>query len=984
MMPLFKIRLVKSIRLKKRKSRRALLALSVITATGCSVFSDEPVDIGPTLSDIQPTAMPAVASPVPQIDLSRLTDIYRSALEVAEDPAIQQKIRLRLAGLEMLKAEEAQAEFDLREGEQKKYYGEVIELHQQLLSGPRPEGVSDADYFALKYQLAKAYAMDGRMAESDEVLNQIVADESDSGYRTEALFRQAEKNFSEGRYRSAEQGYRQVMAFGAETPFYKNAIYMNGWSRFKLGRYEQALESFTLMLDDLETEFALLEAVRGANASLVQDTLHVMGLAFSYLEGAKSISDLYSRLGERRYEHLLYRQLSDFYLGQKRYRDSADTNLHFVEQYPVSDYAPAFAEQAINIYRQGNFPSEVLPAKANYVESYGVHSQFWAIKTEEVRESLKQTLYGYIQELAEVSHYQAQQLTLLQEQQQSKNVKAKKLAEIKEREKEEYLTSARWYQEFLDTFPNDEQAARITFLMAEALFEAPQLPDAFDAYETVAYQYQGSEQSVEAAYSAVLTSQRYLESEALQRPESEEARQQWQQKSIDTSLRFADVYQSDQRAPAVLLQASQAMFSRQQLPEAIMAASRLTRWPQAVEREVLRSAWLVVAQGSFDLSDYERAEDGFLQVLSLMEQADPQRESITQRLAASVYKIAEQQVVAGELRSAVDSLLRVTKLVPSTTMAGNAGYDAVNHLMDLEDWPAAEQQLLLYQQRYPSHPLINTVPAKLIVIYEAQQEWKLAAEQLLRVASTDSDSEVQRQSLFLAAEYYQKGGDLESAIVHYRTYAHQYALPFDQVMEARFQLQSLYQQQGNEKNRRYWLKKLKEGDHKAENSAAIDRTDRSRYLGAYASSVFANDEFQAFRKLELTLPLKKSLKKKKAAFDRSITLYQALMEYQLQDFTTLANFRIGAMYGELSRALMDSQRPKNLDALALEQYEILLEEQAYPFEEQAIDVHLGNVRLASEEIYTDWVRESYSALAELLPARFNKKEKGLSYSDVIH
>ena len=36
---------------------------------------------------------------------------------------------------------------------------------------------------------------------------------------------------------------------------------------------------------------------------------------------------------------------------------------------------------------------------------------------------------------------------------------------------------------------------------------------------------------------------------------------------------------------------------------------------------------------------------------------------------------------------------------------------------------------------------------------------------------------------------------------------------------------------------------------------------------------------------------------------------------------------------------MNSERPSNLNELELEQYELALEEQIYPFEEKAIKVH---------------------------------------------
>jgi hypothetical protein len=72
---------------------------------------------------------------------------------------------------------------------------------------------------------------------------------------------------------------------------------------------------------------------------------------------------------------------------------------------------------------------------------------------------------------------------------------------------------------------------------------------------------------------------------------------------------------------------------------------------------------------------------------------------------------------------------------------------------------------------------------------------------------------------------------------------------------------------------------------------------------------------------------------------------------------------------------MESERPSDLDDLALEQYELLLEEQAFPFEEKAIELYEANTTRAAEGIYDEWVKMSFAALAELLPARYAKVER---------
>ena len=100
----------------------------------------------------------------------------------------------------------------------------------------------------------------------------------------------------------------------------------------------------------------------------------------------------------------------------------------------------------------------------------------------------------------------------------------------------------------------------------------------------------------------------------------------------------------------------------------------------------------------------------------------------------------------------------------------------------------------------------------------------------------------------------------------------------------------------------------------------------------------------------------------------------------MADVTTAATFRLGEVYERFSSDLMDSDRPTDLATDALEQYEILLEEQAFPFEEKAIDLYIANTARAADGVYDEWVRRSYDRLAGLMPARYAKEE---SSEDVV-
>ncbi len=106
-----------------------------------------------------------------------------------------------------------------------------------------------------------------------------------------------------------------------------------------------------------------------------------------------------------------------------------------------------------------------------------------------------------------------------------------------------------------------------------------------------------------------------------------------------------------------------------------------------------------------------------------------------------------------------------------------------------------------------------------------------------------------------------------------------------------------------------------------------------------------------------------------------IKVYTDAADYGVAEVTTAATYQLGQVYEVFSRDLMESERPANLDELALEEYELLLEEQAYPFEEKAIDLYKANADRAPDGVYDEWVQKSFDRLAGLMPARYAKSER---------
>jgi hypothetical protein len=160
----------------------------------------------------------------------------------------------------------------------------------------------------------------------------------------------------------------------------------------------------------------------------------------------------------------------------------------------------------------------------------------------------------------------------------------------------------------------------------------------------------------------------------------------------------------------------------------------------------------------------------------------------------------------------------------------------------------------------------------------------------------------------------------------------------------------------------------------ADRDAGDARTDRSRYLAARAALVLAEQTFERFAKLKLVQPFEQSLAEKQVRMDESIAAFEGLVAYEVAEVTAAATFYIAEIYFEFSAALIESERPDGLSEAEKVDYELVIEEEAYPFEEQAIEVHQENFELLAVGIYNPWVQKSLDKLAILMPGRYAKNE----------
>jgi len=865
---------------------------------------------------------------------------YREFLELAEDDPLRVEAMRRLADLQLEVSEERRIEENLStlEGED---FENAVSLYEQLLvSFP---GNPDNDQ--VLYQLARAYESNGDAEKALVALDKLVQTYPGSRHIDEAQFRRGEILFIDRRYDMAEQAYMQVLNIGPGSAYYEQSLYKHGWARFKQIRHDEGLASFLDLLDrvlpsDANQEY--IESMPTAGRELVEDTLRVLSISFAYMDGPTSIRQSIAGRKNTTYSELLYDRLGQLYLDKERYQDAAATFDAFVQQDTLHRMAPMFQMRAIEAYERGGFPTLVLEAKRDFVERYSLDSEYFTLYNQKAYEPVKEALKSNLEELALHAHAQAQQ----------------------SKSQADYTEAIRWYRQYLQSFPEDPQAAGNNFLLAELMFESGDFLQATAEYERTAYDYPDHDKADEAGYAALTA---YAEHEKVLQGEAVEP---WHRRAIESGIRFARKFPGHEHAAMVLTHAAEDLFELGEMDMALIIADMVIERPDASDDQ-LRVAWAVHSHAQFDLGMYAEAEQGYLALRARLPADDERLAEVNDRIAASIYRQGESKREQGELVAAAADFLRVGKTVPGSAIRSTAEYDAAAAYLAAGAWERAIPVLEQFRADYPGHELGFEVTRQLAVAYlEAGQGMKAAAELEIIADSPLSSEQVRREALLQAADLYAEQQSFALAAAVLETFVERYPAPLDQAMDVREQLADMAGEAGDIVGRERWLKAMVEADRLAGEA----RTGRSRTLAAAASLELARPAYDQFVAVKLTLPLDKSLKTKRSRMEEALAAYKVAADYAISDVTTAATFHIAEIYRQLSADLMNSQRPDGLSEEELEQYDILLEEQAYPFEEQAIEIHQANTRRAKDNIYDQWVRQSFDALSRMMPARYAKAE----------
>ncbi len=822
---------------------------------------------------------------------------------------------------------------------------EAIELYQKLLREYPTYERNDQ----VLYQMSRAYEEQGQVTEAMQVMARLAREYPRSQYFDEVQFRRAEYFFEHRRYAEAGETYGTVVDRGYTSFYYQLALYKMGWALYKQEQYDKALEQFISLLDyKVSRGYDFAQTSDETERKRMDDTFRALSLSFSNLGGPGYVAEYFTRNGgPRSYEDLVCSNLAEFYFDKRRFGDAAASYGIFMSRNPFHARSPQFQTRVIEIHRAGGFPSLVIDAKKEFAEKYGVQAEYWQHFEPAARPEVLAWLKTNLLDLA--THYHARY--------QSPNQSAGKKANFEE--------AVHWYREYLASFPKDPDSPPVNYRLADLFLENRSFDQAAVEYERTSYEYRRHEKSTQAGYAAIYAWRELLAGAPA--GEKDEAMKE----VVRSSIRFADAYPEHEKAPIVLGAAADDLYAMQYYWSAATVARKLTDQFPGAEAGLMCQVLLVAGHANYEIGRYSESEAAYRKLLELLPTGDKSRDARIDNLAAAIYKQGEEANAGKDYEAAAQHFLRVGRLAPTSKIRANADYDAATALIQIKDWKQAAAVLAGFRSLFPGHALQPDVTRKIAYVYRGDGQFSLAAEEYERIDRESGDEDVQREALLTAAELHEKAGDQEHMLAVYRRYVDRFPNPVETNVAAREKMAEVLKKKNDRDGYLAELGQIVALDA----TAGSGRTAQTRSRAAKAGLVLAQASFDEFVKVKLVEPVEANLDRKKELMKGATRQFNQLIDYEIGDVTAAATFYLAEIYADFSRDLKESERPAGLSAPEREEYDLAIEEQAYPFEEKAIAMHKSNLELISRGVYDEWIDRSLQKLAELVPARYDKPEE---------
>lgn len=791
-------------------------------------------------------------------------------------------------------------------------YSLLISRFKVLKERFRKDKSSDAIY----YTLGIVFDEVGKFDEAVTVFEELVKEFPESEYSIEVNFRLGELYFDSNQMGEAIEAYGRVVNF-TDSVFYEKALYKLGWIYYKLDNFSKTVDTFMALLDRKWGEGL-------AENGLTDEAIYCMVNYMSRYNNLDQAIGYFESKGIRIYTPVVLARLGDLFLEQVRYEPAVSVLKHLAEAFPDVPSRPFTCERLASVYEQ-----------------MGDESKSDAIRWELVNQHNPQT--RWYEKNCKVDCGKIDQLVskTLVDISKKDNYRGKKEGNIN------YIMNAiKGYRLFLSSYPKLPEAKVVNLLLAEALFEAQMYAVAVSEYEKAAQMYPAGAERGEIAYTILIADEIML----LKGGEGRDV-------VVNSASQILDTYRGDLnecgklnsaifKLADMLAQTGSYDKARDILGPMLKGKDAIVAYQKTAEFFIMENNF-IAAEGIF---------------LKLLGQSDEPR--FKEELARVRYKIAEEQEATGRHKDAIEMFGKAFDTYPGSKIGEASLLKQGSLYIKTRDFGQLKKAANRLAKAYPASTggvallieggkfMEKEDPSEAITMYESASFMAMDASdgKKLILAAAMLAEEIKN---------YKKGKEL---FARYLTLA---TPGSEEEADVRLMLaQCLIMSDETEKG--------------LENINSVIKTagkgnDR---IVARGRLMFAKIKQSSYLSVKLVQPLEETLKKKTLLLEALILDYSQIIKYKVPELQPEIYFQMGGTLENFKDSLINAEKPGDMTAQELEEYNFLLEEKSYPYEEQAVKAYEKSLQASRKhKVWNEWASKSIKKLADLRPALY-KREPG--------
>jgi tetratricopeptide (TPR) repeat protein len=882
-------------------------------------------------------------------------------------------------------------------------YSKTVTLYRDLIANFPKYPLLDGAHYLLGYCLGEQ----GEEEQAVEIYTRLVERFETSRFVVEAWTRIGEYYFDSNQLAKAIEAYTHVLAFKTSS-FYDKALYKLAWTYYRLDRFDEAVKHFADLVDDADAKKSMK-----TGGELRGEALQYMAVSFAEekwgnLEKARAF---FASIGGRTWAAEVYALLGEAYFDQSKFSDAIVALDLALKTAPKAPFAPKLQDKIVTAYERMRDFDGAAKAREALAQNF-VQGSAWY----QANASLPEVL-AVARELSERSlmaaavfhHRQAQTF---------------KDASRFEDAKSEYTAAAVSYQRYLDRFASTKNRYEITYYLADCLYYSLQFGAAAKTFALVRDDVANDLYREPAAYSAVLASERQLQlseqvgklkpqpvlksSERANRPAKALALPDEKEALVDAVDGYIATTKPNEKSPAIAFKAAEILYAYDHFEEA------RGRFQCIVEAfpgtDVARFSANLIIESYLTEKNWDAVERFAASMLGAPKMANAAFiDELKKFKLGAMFKKAEELETNQKYEAAAAEYIRVVDENPKGQFADKALNNAAVNYEKARRFESATRLYERIPREYPASPLADyalfrvgvaserfydfdkaiAAYQKLVDQYpqskhrpdaaynaalalENTQRYERAIELYKRYADLFPDRKDAPDVFFRAARATEQASGRGAAIAAYEQFIKRYdksgKAADERVIEAYFRMGELNDKAGNQNaSKKAYATAVKEsGARRAGQSFAAE-----------AQFQLAEQEFRAYDAVVITgatKAQKAAIVKRAGLLTKVRDAYSLVFSFKQIEWTLAALFRIGNLYETFSEKLFTAPPPPEVSKLGaeyIEEYRVLIEEQAVPLEDKAVDAYKRTIAEAKKAgVANEWTKRTLRSLNKLRKKEF--------------